>query len=150
MAAVRAALRLEGGLDPYQIRTEATEHILDHMIGPDAKHLVSNVSWQVSIAQMPRQAHELPGILMPDFDNGLRGGLHLEPPPILELYAIAIGHGHRFGKVEQDIFALIRRQANAAAMACVKIEREGACRLFLGPMSSAAMHRCVIHRRLST
>jgi hypothetical protein len=37
------------------------------------------------------------------------------------LQAIAIGHRNRFRKVEKDILALIRSEANAAAMPRVKI-----------------------------
>jgi len=56
------------------------------------------------------------------------------------LQAISIGHRNRFRKVEQDIFALIPSQPNAAAMACVKIESESACRRFTRPMSGGTMN----------
>jgi hypothetical protein len=55
------------------------------------------------------------------------------------LQSIAIGHCNRFRKVEQDIFALIRSQSNAAAMARVKIESETIYRLVLRPMPGGAM-----------
>src|SRR5262245_5086197 len=102
------------------------------------------------ISQMPGEAHELVGILMPDFDDRLSGGFDLEQSPILELHGISIGHGNRFRKIEKDIFALIRSQANAAAMTRIEIEREGARRSFLRPMSGRAMNRGVTHRRLNT
>jgi hypothetical protein len=41
--------------------------------------------------------------------------------------------------VEKDIFALIRDQPNATAMARVKIESESACRLFLRPKPGRTM-----------
>jgi hypothetical protein len=40
------------------------------------------------------------------------------------LQAISIGHRNRLRKIQKDIFALIRCQANATAMARVKIESE--------------------------
>ncbi len=89
---------------------------------------------------MPGKAHELIGFFMPDFDKRLRSGLDLQQPPVFKLQGISIGHRNRFRKVEKDIFALIRSQANAAAMACVKIESERACRLFLRPMPGGAMN----------
>jgi len=138
--AVSAAFGLEGGLHLYKICSEATEHILDHMVRPNAKNLVSNFSRQMPISQMPGKAHKLFRIFMPDFDNGLRGGLNLEPPPILKLQAISIGHRDRFRKVEKDILALISNQANAAAMARVKIESEGACRPFRRPKPGGSMN----------
>ncbi|HWX16450.1 MAG TPA: hypothetical protein VNY07_07675 [Chthoniobacterales bacterium] len=77
MAAVSAAFGLKGSLHPYKVRSEATEHIFDHMVGPNAKSLVSNFGRQMPIAQMPTKAHKLIGIFMPDLDNKLRSGLDL-------------------------------------------------------------------------
>src|SRR5215813_10415640 len=120
VAAVSAAFGLEGGLHLYKIHSEATEHVLDHMVGSNAKNLVPNFSRQMPIPQVPGKAYKLMGIFMPDFDNKLRGGLNLQPPPIFKLQAISVGHRNRFRKVEKDIFALIRGHSNAAAMARVK------------------------------
>ena len=77
VAAVSAAFRLEGGMYLYKIRSEGEEHILDHMVGPNAKNLVSNFSRQMPISQMPSKAQKLSGKCMPDFDNKLRSGLNL-------------------------------------------------------------------------
>jgi len=76
------------------------------------------------ISKMPRKARQLIGIFMSNFDNELRRSLNLEPSTIFKLQAISIRHGNRLGKVEQDIFALIPSQTNAASMARVKIESE--------------------------
>ena len=139
VAAVSAAFGLEGGLHLYKIRSEATEHILNHMVGPNAKNLVSNFGRQMPISQMPGKAHKLIRIFMPDFDNRLGSGFDHEPSAIFELQAVAIGHWDRFRKVEKDIFALIRSQANATPMARVKIKSESARRLFLRPKAGGAM-----------
>ena len=140
VTAVSAAFGLEGGLHLYKIRFEVMEHILDHMVGANAKNLVSNLSRQMPISQMPGKAHKLIGIFMPDFDNKLSSGLNLQQPPIVKLQAISIGHRNCFRKVEKDIFALIGSQANAAAMARVEIESDRASRLFLRPVSGGAMN----------
>ena len=150
VAAVSAAFGLEGGLHLYKIRSEAKQHLLDHMVGPNAKNVVSNFSRQMPISQMPRQARELIGVFMPDFDNELRSRPNLQPPPIFKLHAVSIGHRNRFGKVEKDILALIRSQANAAAMARVEVESESACRLFLRPMLGGAMNGSAMHRHINT
>jgi hypothetical protein len=50
MAAGRAALGLERRLYLYKIRPEAMEHILDHMVGPNAQNLVANFSRQMPIS----------------------------------------------------------------------------------------------------
>jgi hypothetical protein len=102
------------------------------------------------ISQMPGEAHELVGIFMPDFDDKLRSGIDLQQPPVFKLQGISIAHCNRSRKIEKDIFALIRGQANAAAMTGIEIEREGASRSFLRPMSGAAMNYSVMHCRLNT
>ena len=58
VAAVRAALGLERDLHLYKIGSEATEHVLDHVVGPNAKNLVSNFSRQMPISQMPGKAQQ--------------------------------------------------------------------------------------------
>jgi hypothetical protein len=74
---VSAALGLEGGLDLSKIRSEATEHVFDDMVGPDSKNFVSDFSRQMSVAQVPGEPHKLSGIFMSDFDNNLLSGLNL-------------------------------------------------------------------------
>jgi hypothetical protein len=138
--AVSAAFRLERSLHLHKVRSEPIEHSLNYMIGPNAKDLISNFSRQMPISEMPGNTHELIGVRVPDFDNRLRGGLNLQQPSILELQGISIGHGHRFRKVEKDIFAVIRCEANAAAMARVEIERDNAGRLLLRPMPRGPMN----------
>src|SRR6202040_243585 len=59
VAAVSAAFGLEGSLHLYQIRSEATQHILDHVVGPNAQNLVSNLCRQMAVSQMPSKAHKL-------------------------------------------------------------------------------------------
>jgi hypothetical protein len=139
VVAVSAAFGLEGALHLYKIRSKAAEHILDHMVRPNAKNLVSNFSRQMPISQMPSKARKLTWIFMPDFDDKLRSGLNLQPAPIFKLQAVSIGHRNRFGKVEKNMFALIHSQANAAAVARVKIESDRACRVLLRPMPGRAM-----------
>src|ERR1700747_3778805 len=91
VARVSAAFGLERDLHLCKICSEAKEHILDHVVGPNAKNLVSNFSRQMPISQMPCEASKLVGVFMLDFDNELRPGLTLETAPIFKLQAIARG-----------------------------------------------------------
>ena len=140
VAGVSAAFRLERDLHLYKICSAAKEHILDHVVRPNAKNLVPNFSRQMPISKMPRKARQLIGIFVSDFDNELRRSLNLEPPTIFELQAISISHGNRLGKVEQDIFALIPSQANAASMPRVEIKSERSCRVFRRPIPGESMN----------
>jgi hypothetical protein len=150
VTAVGAAFGLKWGLNHYQMRSETTQHALDHMVRPDTKNLVSHFGRQMPVSQMPGKTRKLIGIFMPDFDNVFRTGLDPEPPPILELQAVSVGHRNRFRKIEKDIFALIRSETNAAAMARVKVESESTRRLFLGPVPGAAMNRSRVDSHIST
>jgi hypothetical protein len=87
---------------------------------------------------------------MPDLDNKLRGRLNCEPPPVVELQAISIGHCNRFRKVEQDIFALIRSQTNTTAMPSIKVEGESASGIFLRPMPGCSMNGSTVDGHIST
>jgi hypothetical protein len=77
MVAIGTTLGLKGSAHIYKIGSEAVEHILDDMVGPNAKNLVLNFSRQMAIPKMPGKAHKLIGIFMPDFDNTLSCGLNL-------------------------------------------------------------------------
>src|SRR5260370_11379674 len=150
VAAVGAAFGLKRGPHHYQMRSETAQHVLDHMVRPDTKNLASNFGRQMPVSQMPSKTHKLIGIFMPDFDNVFGSGLDPEPPPILELQAVSVGHRNRFRKIEKDIFALIRGETNAATMAGVKGESESTRRLFLGPFACASMNGSRMDCHIST
>jgi hypothetical protein len=137
---VSAAFGLEGSARVHKIRSQAMQHLFDHMVRPNAKNLAANFGRQMPIAQMPRKARELIGIFMPDLDNELGSGPDFQQPSIVKFQTVSISHGNRLRKVEEHIFTLVRPQANATAMARVEIESDGACRLFLWPMPGDAMN----------
>jgi hypothetical protein len=56
VAAVRTTFGLEGDLDIHEVGSETAEHILDHMVGPNAKNLVSNFCRQMPISKVPSKA----------------------------------------------------------------------------------------------
>jgi hypothetical protein len=147
---VSAALGLEGGLDLSEIRSEATKHIFDDVVGPNPKNVVSNFSRQMSITQVPGKAHQLYRIFSCDFYKILGSSLDLYPPPVFQLQSISISHRNRLRKIEENIVALVCGQAKAAAMARVKVESKRACRLFLRPLPRRYMNRSTMHRHIST
>jgi len=137
---VRAAFRLEGSPHGRKIRSQSAEHLFDNMVRVDAKNLASNFSRQMPISQVPSKTRKLTWIPMPDLDKELGSCLNLQQPSIVKLQAISVGHGNRLRKIEKDVFALVRGQANATAMARVEIEGDGACRPFLRPVPGEAMN----------
>ena len=67
---------LKSGLDLLKIRSETAEHIFNHVVGPNAKNVISNFRRQMPIAQMPGEAHQLYRISVPDFYKVLGRGLN--------------------------------------------------------------------------
>jgi hypothetical protein len=132
---------LERDLHLYKFCSESKEHVLNHVVGTDAKNVLSNFGWQMSIPQMPCQAGELVRVFVSDFNNVLGRSLNLEPSTIFELEAIPISHGNRMGKIEQNILTLIPCEANTASMACVEIQGERPCSVFRWPMPGGLMNR---------
>jgi hypothetical protein len=140
VSAISATFGLKGGVYFRELCAEAAEHMLDDMVGSNAENLVPNFSWQMPVSEVPSQAHKLVGIFVPNFDNMLASSLNHQPSPIFKLQPIAIGHRNSFRKVQKDIVAFVHCQANAAAMARVKIEGQSPCCVFLWPMTSGPMN----------
>src|SRR6266850_384955 len=141
VAAVSAAFGLESGVQLDEVRSEATKHVLDDMVRPDAKKLVPDLRRQMPVSQMPGEAHELLGVVMPDFDDQLRRGSDPEPSPVVELQAIAVRHCDRLLKIEQDVFPLIDGQADATAMSRLEVERERAHCFVRRPMPGGPVNQ---------
>jgi hypothetical protein len=145
VAAVRAAFGLKRCLQLHELRAKAVEHIFDHVIRSNPKNVISNLGRQVPVSQVPRKSRELMRIFVSDFHNRLRGSLNLQPPAILQLQSISIGHRNRFRKVKKQIFTLVRGQTNTPAVARIEIERQSACRFFFRPMPGGSMNGSVAH-----
>jgi hypothetical protein len=52
------------------------------MVRTNAQQLAANVGWQMPIAQVPGESHELSGIGVPDFDEALFGGVYPYPSAV--------------------------------------------------------------------
>ena len=137
---VRAAFGLKRSVALSENCAEAGKQLFDHMVRPDSEGLMSNLRRQMTIAEMPCKAHKLARIFMPHLDNRLCGRLNHEPPPIVKLHTISIGHGDGLWKIEKDILPLIRREPNPASVPGIEIERDSACGIFLRPMPCRTMN----------
>jgi hypothetical protein len=137
---VRAAFGLKRSVALSENCAEAGKQLFDHMVRPDSEGLMSNLRRQMTIAEMPCKAHKLARIFMPHLDNRLCGRLNHEPPPIVKLHTISIGHGDSLWKIEKDILPLIRREPNPASVPGIEIERDSACGIFLRPMPCRTMN----------
>lgn len=90
---------------------------------------------------MPGESRELPGIRMPDLHSLFVSSMHPQPSPIVELQAVSVCNGHRFGKIEKDFLSLVRHQTSPPPVTAFKVQ--GQCRggRVLRPMADRAMDR---------
>ena len=124
MTAVSAAFRLKGRLQLDEDRSKAAQHVFNDVIWPYAERLTSELSWDMSVAEMPRQTHELTDIAVSDIDDGLRRRANDEPTAVLDLQAVSIAHRGRGVQVKKHLVALIGDQADTTAVPIVVIEGE--------------------------
>src|SRR5262245_21856226 len=140
MVAVRAAFGLKSCLKRHNRRSEAAQHVFDDVIRPNPKSVAADLGRHMTIAEMPRESHELTRFRVSDVDEGLGRCSNDEPRPVIELQAVSIGHVDRGGQIEKDLVALIADQADAATMPMVEIESDRAGGTFLRPFTSASMN----------
>jgi hypothetical protein len=139
MAAVRAAFRLKCRLQLDERRSEAAEHVFDNVIRSNTKNLTPHFGQDMSIAEMPREPHELTRVLVGDIDHGLRRGPNDEPAPILDLQAISIAHCGRCVQMQEHLVPLVRDQAETTTVPIVEVEGERADRKLLRPFAGTSM-----------
>ena len=124
MTAVSAAFGLKGRLQLDEDRSKAAQHVFDDVIWPYAERPTSELGWNMSIAEMPRQAHELTDIAVSHIDDGLRSRANDEPTAVLDLQTVSIPHRGRGVQMEKYLVALIGDQADTTAVPIVVIEGE--------------------------
>jgi len=145
--AVGATLGLERRPKVPQLSTETTEHVLDHVVGPETEHALADLRRQMPVSQVPGETRQLVRILVADLDDGLRGCLDPEPSPVVEPEPVTVGHGDGLGKLEQDGLAIVRGEAYAAAVAGIELEGERPRGLLEWPVAGAAVNEGAVHRR---
>jgi|SRR5215813_5477079 len=94
---------------------------------------------------MPRKAHKLTGIRMPDFNDKFSCGSDSEPSSIIKLQAIAVRHGNGVWKIKQHILTKIVSKTNSTAVSLIKIESKRAHRCIIGPLPGRPV--CVSTRK---
>jgi hypothetical protein len=77
MASISSPFGLKVVLHPRKLCSKTMKHILDHMIGPNAKNAISQFRWQMTVSEMPCDAQQLLAILMSDLDQKLDSGSDL-------------------------------------------------------------------------
>ena len=140
MVAVRAAFGLKRCLKRHDRSSEAAKHVFDDVIRPDPKSVAADLGRHMTVAEMPRESHELTRLRVSDVDDGLGRRANDEPPAVIELHTVSIGHGDGGRQIEKDLVAPIADQADAPTMPMVEIERDRAGGKFLRPFTCSPMN----------
>src|SRR5580693_7338420 len=107
VTAVSAAFWLKGRLQLDEDRSKAAQHVFDDVIWSYAERLTSELGWDMSIAEMPRQTCELTDIAVSDIDDGLCSRPNDEPTAVLDLQTVSIAHRCRGVQMKKYLVALI-------------------------------------------
>src|SRR5882757_5377665 len=128
-------LGIERRIDWCRERAKALEHVLQHMIAPDAKAVVHELDVGVAVADVPGEPHEIERCFRADLDQPLRLSGHHDDRAVLQHEAIAVTHGHGLIEIEQQPRALLAGQYNAPPLAVIGVEHDAVDCLANGPTS---------------
>lgn len=125
MLVVGAALRVEGRLRRRDLRAETDEHGRKHMIRADQDAARLDGRRDVAVAEMPREAREVLGIIRRDDEKRLGLRSDLDHAAVLEHEAVTVAQRGRFGKVEKKLEPAFPLHCEPTTMAIVVGQDDG-------------------------
>jgi len=140
VAGIGAAFGIERRFDLDQARAQPSQHRLDHMIAADAQSPLRDLGRQVSIAEVPGEAHQMLRIAPPDFQQRLGRRHHLDKPAIFEHQRVATAQGDCIFQIEQEFQPTRALHHHPPTVAIVKIEHDAIGRRFAPAMLSPNLH----------
>jgi hypothetical protein len=99
---ISATLGIEGRLDLSNGGAEPARHVFDYVITPDAQTFLQQFGRQMTIAQMPGDAHQGGCVGAAYFQQFLRRRDDFDNAPVLERQPVARPQHYRFGQVKQE------------------------------------------------
>ena len=121
-AGISAAFGIERRVNDNDSRAESANHVLDHMIAPDAQALADNLRRQMAVAEMPGDPHQMIRIGTADFHQRLGRGNDFDQAPVFQHERIAPAQRDGFFQVQQEFQPARSRHRHTAAMTVVEIE----------------------------
>jgi hypothetical protein len=126
-------------------RTEAAQHIFDHMIAPDAQPRADDLDVDVTIADVPGKAREIVSVGSGNFNERLRPADHADNGAIVEYEAVAVAERRGLRQIEQKLCAALAAQHNPPAMTLMRVERNGVDGACLIPVSGGFDGASALH-----
>jgi hypothetical protein len=127
---IGTAFRLEWRFDFDNLGAEASRHVGDDVIAPDAKRPPQQLRRQVPIAQMPGQAREMVSVVATDFQQSFARGDDLDQAAVLENERVTTAQpGAADRKVKQKLYSALSDHRHAAPLAFIVIEHDAVSRI---------------------
>ena len=123
-AEIGAAFRIEWGLDLDDPRAEPFDHVLDHMIAPDAQVPAGELNRQMTVAEMPGDSDQEMRVVAANLEQGFGGGDDLDQPAVLEHQRVAAPQHYNLRQVEQELKSARARHHHPAAVPIVEFEHD--------------------------
>ena len=121
---VSAVLRIERHFDDRKPRTQAAEHVLDHVIASDAEAVAGDLHVDVAIADVPGEPRQFVGACGGDFDERFGPSDDAHDSAILQHKSVAVMQGNRLWEVEQKRRPTLAGQNDPAAMPVMGVEHD--------------------------
>jgi len=142
---VGAVFRIERRFHRPKSSAEPAQHVLDHMIAPNAQPIADDLHIDMPVADVPSEPRQFAAVGCGDFNQRLRPADDAHDAAVVEHEAITVTQCRRLRQVEQEGRAALAGQNDAAAMALMRIERNlingaGAVPMASGPDCMCASH----------
>jgi hypothetical protein len=126
---IGAAFGIERRFERDHARAEAPGHLLDDRVAPDAQRLRHELDGQVSVAEVPGDAHEPERVSGADLRERLGGCKHFDDAAVLEFEPVAAAQHRGFRKIEQEGETADSGHDEAPTIALIEVEHYAVGRL---------------------
>jgi hypothetical protein len=122
---VGAAFRLEGAHHRRRRAALPANHFGEDVILLDVDRVRRDLGRAVTVAHMIGDLQQPERILGLDFEKPLRGRLHLNQSPVVQLHGVPVPKDRGLVEVEQEFQSVVAFQGDPAAMAALVVEGHG-------------------------
>jgi hypothetical protein len=133
---MRLHFRIERRFDGVERGAEPAQHILQHVIAPDAQPVADDLHIGVAVAEMPGEAHGVERAGRRDFDELLGLARHQHDRAIVQQLSVAIAQGHGLSEIAQEFGALLALKHDTPTVAVAGVEHDVVARACRVPLAT--------------
>jgi hypothetical protein len=121
---ISASLGIERRLNLLDMAAQALDHFLNDVIGPDANAVAEQLHRQMTIAEMPGDAHQFAVIMRVDFEQWLGTRADSNDATILQGEPVPVSQSHGLREIHQEILTSLRYQNDPASMSAIEVDQD--------------------------